>query len=189
MSYTQCWFPFIVYDYPATHFEALITHLYQPLPSIILLSSHVLWPTHHLQDTTLWPFLPFLDPFFLASVPLCHPSTTPTLHTFMLLTQWSTSYPPLFVGKMHQVMSCLVYLAVDLIVLHLLAYPCNSKIVFGVTQPVFRTSHSIKEAQQPPTLLWSLYYAYCQCKVKCLHVFAQSHNWEQVAPLMPKLMP
>ena len=42
------------HDYPETHSEALIAHhLHQPLPSIILLSSHVLWPTRHLQDTTL----------------------------------------------------------------------------------------------------------------------------------------
>ena len=34
--YTQYRFPFIVQDYPATHFEVLIAHLQQPLPSIII---------------------------------------------------------------------------------------------------------------------------------------------------------
>jgi len=33
---TQCRFPFIVQDYPPTHFEALIAHLQQPLSSIII---------------------------------------------------------------------------------------------------------------------------------------------------------
>ena len=33
---TQCRFPFIVQDYPPTHFEALIAHLLQPPPSIII---------------------------------------------------------------------------------------------------------------------------------------------------------
>ena len=97
-----------------------------------------LQPTHHLRGTPLQPFHHFSDPSFSAFVPLRYLFTAPTLNTFVQLTQWSTFYSPLFVGKTHRVMSRLVRLAADPIALHLLAYPRSSKIGFGVTQPCSR---------------------------------------------------
>ena len=96
--------------------------LYQQLCNMVrhlfFLSSHVLQPTHHLQGTPLQPFCHFSDPSS-ALAPLRYLSTTPTLNTFVPQMQWSTSHLPLFVGKIHQVMSHLVHLAVDLAVLHI----------------------------------------------------------------------
>src|SRR5260221_10279998 len=100
------------------------------------LSSHVSQPTRHLQGTPLQPFLHFLGPSFSALVPLRYLSTTPTLNTSVPLTQWSTSYSPLFVGKTHRVMNRLVRLAAA--ALRLLAYPRDSRTGFGVTQPCSR---------------------------------------------------
>ncbi len=102
------------------------------------LSSHVSQPTRHLQGTPLQPFLHFLGPSFSALVPLRYLSTTPTLNTFVPLTQWSTSYSPLFVGKTHQVTSRLAPLAMDLAALRLLAYPRDSMTGFVATQPCSR---------------------------------------------------
>src|SRR5712691_10774118 len=102
------------------------------------LSSHVSQPTRHLQGTPLQPFLHFLDPSFSALVPLRYLSTTPTSNIFVPLTQWSTSYSPLFVGKTHRVTSRLIRLAADLAALRLLAYPRDSKTGFGATQPCSR---------------------------------------------------
>jgi hypothetical protein len=76
-------------------------------------SSHVSQPTRRLQRIPLQPFLPFS-----ALVPLRYLSITPTLNTFVPLTQWSTSCSPLFVGKTHQVMSHLARFAADLAALH-----------------------------------------------------------------------
>src|SRR6266581_7952086 len=80
-------------------------------------------------------FSTFLDVSFSVLVLLRYLSTTPTLNTSVPLTQLSTPYSPLFVGKMHRVTSRLVHLAVDLVALHLLAYPRAQKTGFGFTQP------------------------------------------------------
>ena len=91
-------------------------------------------PTRHSQDAPLQPFPHSLDPSFSASVPLRYPSTTPTFESLRDVTQWNTSYSPLFVGKNHRVMSRLVDLAADPSVLRPLAYSRGSKIGFRVTQ-------------------------------------------------------
>src|SRR5712691_9005670 len=124
---------FLVQDYPATYFETLIAHLQQPLPSIIInaLSLLARLTAHSSSSGHTPPTLsPLLGPSFLALVPLRYLSTTPTSNTFMPLTQWSTSYSPLFVGKTHQVMSRLAHLAMDLAALHLLVYLCDSMTGF-----------------------------------------------------------
>src|SRR5260221_14357871 len=65
---------FLVQDYPATHFETLIAHLQQPLPSIIINALPLLTclTARHLQGPPLQPFLPFLAPSFSVLVPLCY---------------------------------------------------------------------------------------------------------------------
>src|SRR5260221_9564914 len=81
---------FLVQDYPATHFETLIAHLQQPLPSIIInvlsllarLTAHSSSSGH--TPPRLQPFLHFLGPPFrpwsrcvtfpphLPRIPSCH---------------------------------------------------------------------------------------------------------------------
>src|SRR6266581_6908813 len=85
------------------------------------------------------PFSTFrTPPFRPRSRCVTLPPSLTTLNTFVPLTRWSTSYSPFFVGKTHRVTSRLVRLAVDLAALRLLAYPRDSKIGFGVTQPCSR---------------------------------------------------
>ena len=133
--------------------------------------------------------LPFSGPSFSASVPLCYPSTIPTLNTFVPLMQWSTSYLPLFVGKTHQLMGCLVRLAADWQRCISWRTHATQRLDSGLPSHASRTSRSIKEARQPPTLPWSPYRARCRRKAERPHVFAQSREWERVAPLTPKLTP
>ena len=137
----------------------------------MFLLSRVLHPARHLQGTHIQPFHGFSGPSFSALVPLRYLSTIPTLNTFVPLTQWSTSYSPLFVGKTYRVISRLVRLAVDLATLHPLAYPRSSS---GLPSHAPRTSHSIKEARQAPTSPWSPHGARCQCKVERPHVYGRS---------------
>jgi len=182
---------------------------------MVFLSSHVLQPTRHLQGTPLQPFRHFSDPSFSALVPLRYLSSTPTLNAFVLLTQWSTSYSHLFVGKTHRVMARLVRLAADLATLHLLAYPRGSKVGFGIAHPcswnpatrsrkhgrlrLRRGARTVRVVSirrnvrmYAPDLAKTAASWATRPPSRVAHapnVFARFRDWERVAPPTLKLMP
>jgi hypothetical protein len=93
-------------DYPATHFETLITPLLQPLPLVIINTLYVLARLTplvivrtHPSNTLPASRIPHFWPWGL----LRYPSITHTLNTFVPPTQWEMCYLYSFAGKTHQV--------------------------------------------------------------------------------------
>jgi hypothetical protein len=66
---------------------------------IFSLSSHASHPTRHRLGTPLQRSFPFSVPFFLASGLPRYLFISPVSDTFVLPTQWGTSYSHLFAGK------------------------------------------------------------------------------------------
>jgi len=91
------------------------------------------------------------------------------------LTQWSTSYSPLFVGNTHRVTSRLWF------VWRRTWQRCVSwrthttqRLDSGLPSHAPGTGHSIKEARQALTSPWSPHRARCQRKEERPHVYARS---------------
>jgi len=129
----------MVQDYPATHFESLIAHLQQPLPSIIInaisllarLTAHSSSSGH--TPATLSPlFGPLLFGLGPAALPFHHTyleylrATNAMEHVLLAFVLWQDAPSN---------ESSLVRLAADLAALRLLAHPRDSKTGFGATQP------------------------------------------------------
>ena len=172
----------MVHDYPVTHFEALIAHLHHPLSPFFHRKSYGPLVIFRTQPSD--HFSPFRTPPFPPQARCATlPPHLPTLNTFVPLPQWGTSYPPLFIGKTHQVMRRTWQRCIS--------WPNHATqgLDSGLPGHASRTSRSIKETRQPPNSPWSPYRVRCQRKAKRPHVFAQTRDWEQVAPPTPKLTP